>query len=89
MSKSKPKPKKEAKSEAPSDAKPEKASDAKPEKASDANSESKSDSTSDSAGDNAKAPADYSRGENQKAVTKTYRKNWDAVFGGKRKGRRP
>lgn len=29
--------------------------------------------------------AGYSRGENQKPVTETYRKNWDAIFGNKRK----
>jgi hypothetical protein len=27
------------------------------------------------------APTNYSRGENQKSVTQTYRDNWDAIFG--------
>jgi hypothetical protein len=27
------------------------------------------------------ASANYSRGENQKSVTQTYRDNWDAIFG--------
>ena len=29
------------------------------------------------------APAGYSRGENQKPVTHSYRKNWDNIFGNK------
>lgn len=29
------------------------------------------------------APAGYSRGERQKPVTDRYRRNWDAIFGGK------
>ena len=33
------------------------------------------------------APADYSRGEGQKPVTKAYKENWDAIFGKKKKKR--
>ncbi len=30
------------------------------------------------------APKNYSRGEGQKAVTKQYKDNWNAIFGKKR-----
>ena len=49
--------------------------------------ESKTESTDTAATDTghstSDAPAGYSRGENQKAVTDAYRKNWDKIFGGK------
>ena len=32
----------------------------------------------------AKAPANYSRGEGQKAVTAAYKENWNAIFGNKK-----
>ena len=31
------------------------------------------------------APKNYSRGEGQKAVTKEYKDNWNAIFGKKKK----
>ena len=33
----------------------------------------------------AAAPTSYSRGEGQKPITKTYRDNWNAIFGKKKK----
>lgn len=33
----------------------------------------------------AAAPANYSRGEGQKAVTAAYKENWNAIFGKKNK----
>lgn len=45
-------------------------------------------SSSDSAasdGGKPDAPSNYSRGENQKAVTEAYRRNWADVFGKKKK----
>jgi hypothetical protein len=37
--------------------------------------------TSDSSAQSGGAPANYSRGEGQKAVTQAYRDNWNAIFG--------
>lgn len=57
-------------------------------------SETKSDKSDKSADAGSKsdeksggAPKDYSRGENQKPVTKAYRSNWDSIFGVKKRSR--
>jgi hypothetical protein len=34
------------------------------------------------------SPSSYSRGEGQKAVTKAYRDNWNAIFASKKKKKR-
>ena len=34
------------------------------------------------------SPTGYSRGEGQKPVSKTYRENWNAIFGNKKKKKR-
>jgi hypothetical protein len=54
----------------------------------------KSKSTSDASpskaeggGTAAAAPANYSRGEGQKPVTKAYKENWNAIFATKKKKR--
>jgi hypothetical protein len=36
----------------------------------------------------ADSPSGYSRGEGQKAVTKAYRDNWNAIFASKKKKKR-
>ena len=38
-------------------------------------------------GEKTAAPASYSRGEGQKAVTQAYKDNWDAIFAKKKKKR--
>lgn len=58
-----------------------------------AETEGKSDSktssdTAASDGGKADTPSNYSRGENQKAVTEAYRRNWADVFGKKKKKRK-
>ena len=40
------------------------------------------------AGETAASPAGYSRGEGQKAVTKAYKENWNAIFAKKRANRK-
>ena len=54
--------------------------DAKSDKAADTGAKS-----DDSAGGSSKS---YSRGENQKPVTKAYRNNWDSIFGARKRGAR-
>ncbi len=44
---------------------------------------SSTESGSGSSEDSGKNSSDFDRGERQKPVTKSYRKNWDNVFGGK------
>jgi hypothetical protein len=34
------------------------------------------------------APSSYSRGENQKPVTDTYKENWNRIYGKKKKAKR-
>ena len=49
---------------------------------------SKSESKSSDASPSSDAPASYSRGENQKPVSKSYKDNWQAIFGKKKKPKR-
>ena len=73
-------------------AKPAAKAEAKSEAKSDVKSESKDKTSTDSGSGketeskSSDAPAGYSRGENQKLVTDTYRKNWNAIFGKKPRG---
>jgi hypothetical protein len=48
-------------------------------------SPSGADATKTAASEPAAAPANYSRGEGQKAVTAAYKENWNAIFGKKSK----
>lgn len=62
--------------------------DPAPKKDTAAADKSTSDSTpakTESADKSSAAPASYSRGEGQKAVTQAYRDNWNAIFGDKPK----
>jgi hypothetical protein len=62
-------------------------SDAKDTAASDTKDTAASDSKSGDKADGSGKSSDYSRGENQKVVTKAYRSNWDDVFGKKSRGK--
>jgi hypothetical protein len=45
-------------------------------------------SKTDASKSEGKAPSNYSRGENQKPVTDSYKENWNAIYGKKKPKRR-